>query len=211
MQNGTSLMNPKPDMLVIPPGEMTGQIRNRMEPTNRGLRVVNPRGEEFDDIKDKIEKQPRLRYAGMRAHQELAAQALSVGATQKMAAKYAGVSPRQIKKYLTDPDFRARIEELRVLLGSRIKGRLLRELNRRTNGINMKNIELLDLLRIWDRMNGPQGGKGMHLQVEGDVNVTNYDGILAALFSPNSGPNGGDIPTYESEGLQLPSGDPSID
>lgn len=198
-------------MLIIPPEEMTGQIRNRMEPTNRGLRVVNPRGEDFEEIKDKIERTPRLRYAGMRAHQELAAQALSVGATQKMAAKYAGVAPRQIKKYLTDPDFRARIEELRTLLGSRIKGRLLRELNRRTNNINMPNIELLDLLRIWDRVAGPQGGKGMHLQVEGDVNVTNYDGILAALFAPNSGPDSGDIPTYEPGSIRLPSGDPPVD
>jgi hypothetical protein len=204
-------MAARPDLITIPPEEMTGHIRNRLVPANRNLKLLNPTYKDSDDYKEQIAKNPRLKYAGMRAHMEMAAQAIAVGATQKMAAKYAGVSPRQIKKYYTDPDFRTRIEELRNLLTSRIKGKILRELNRRTNGAELQNMELMDILRIFDRIAGPQGGKGMHLQVDGDVNVNNYDGILAALFPSNSGPDGGDFPTYESSGLRLPSGDSPVD
>ena len=122
-----------------------------------------------------------------------------------MAAKYAGVSPRQIKKYYTDADFRTRIEELRSLLASRLKGKILRELNRRMTGAGLKEMDLLDMLRVFDRVT--VGGKGMAINVEGDINVSQYDTILAALFAPNSSPNGGDFPGYEPEDVSLPSGD----
>jgi len=195
--------------LIIPPGEMTSQMRNRMDPTNRGLRLINPQGKDFEDHKDAISKMPRLRYAAMRAHQEMSAQVLAVGGTQKMAAKYAGVSPRQIKKYLTDADFRTRVEELRGLLASRIKGKILRELNRRTTGDHLKNMDLLDLLRVFDRVT--VGGKGMNsVVVEGDLNVNQnrYEAILAALFNPNASPESVDFPGYGPEDLSLSSGDP---
>lgn len=194
------------DLLVIEPKDMTSQVRNRLEPTNRGLRLVNPTGKDFEDHKEGFVKNPRMRYAAMRAHMEMAAQVIAVGGTQKMAAKYAGVSPRQIKKYYTDSDFRTRVEELRGLLASRIKGKILREINRRTSGEDLKNMELLDMLRVFDRVT--VGGKGMNITVEGDVNVENrYENILAALFSPNSGTDGGDFPGYEPEDISVSGGD----
>lgn len=199
----------KPDPIVLTPAEMTPGARRRIDATNRNLRVLNPQGRDHEDYKESIARNPRLRYAAMRAHMEMAAQALSVGATQKMAAKYAGVSPRQIKKYYTDPEFRTRIEELRNILASKIKGKLLREMNRRTTGMNLKNMDLLDLLRVFDRVTS--GGKGMSLHVDGDVNVNQYDTILQALFAPNARSNGGDFPVYGTDSLRLPGGDSPVD
>lgn len=151
-----------------------------------------------------------MRYAAMRAHQEMAAQALAVGATNKLAGQYAGVSPRQIKKYMTDPDFRARIEEHRATTTSRIRGKIIRELDRRTGSVQIKNMELLDLLRVMDRLT--TGGKGMAITVEGDVNVNNkYENILAALFAPDSGSNGGDFPSYGADDVLVPGRSSPID
>lgn len=187
--------------------------RKRLEPANRGLQILNPTGKEFEDYKEEIVKKPRLRYAAMRAHQEMAAQALAVGATQKLAAQYAGVSPRQIKKYQTDPEFRARIEEMRALMASKITGKIMRELDRRTDRATIKNMELLDLLRIMDRLTvGGKGmGKGIQVNVEGDVNVHKYENILAALFAPNSEPDGGDFPEYGPSDVLVPGTSSPVD
>lgn len=181
-----------------------------MESTNRGLSILNPKGKELEDYHEEIVKKPRMRYAAMRAHMEMSSQALAVGATQKLAAQYAGVSARQIKKYMMDPDFRARIEEHRATTTSRIRGKIVRELDRRTGPAVIKNMELLDLLRIMDRLN--TGGKGMAITVEGDVNVNNkYENILAALFSPNAGANGGDFPEYGASDILVPGTSSPLD
>lgn len=170
------------------------------------LKIVNPTAKDAEDIEEGLRRNPRTRYAAMRAHQEMAAMALASGSTQKMAARYAGVSPRQIKKYLQDPDFRSRIEELRVLATSRLKGKIIKELNRRTDGLNIRQMELLDLLRIFDRMT--TGGKGMAINVAGDMNVdaNRYETVLAALFSPDARSDGEDFQGYEPEDLSLSGG-----
>lgn len=162
--------------------------------------MINPTDKGLEEIEEGIKKgQPRARYTGMRAHQELAAQVLAVGGTQRLAAKYAGVSYRQIKKYYSSSDFRTRIEELRAVMASKIKGRIMNELSRRTDPKMIKNMELLDLLRVMDRLT--VGGKGMAIQVSGDVNVNNYETILASLFAVNPGSDGENIPVYEPAGL----------
>lgn len=181
-----------------------------MEATNRGLTILNPKGKDLEDYKEEIVKKPRIRYAAMRAHMEMAAQALAVGATQKLAAQYAGVSARQIKKYYQDPDFRARIEEHRATTTGRIRGKIIRELDRRTGSVAIKNMELLDMLRIMDRLT--TGGKGMAITVEGDVNVNNkYENILAALFAPNTTEDGSDFPSYGPEDILVPGTSSPID
>lgn len=197
-------------MVIIDPSEMTGAIRRRLEPTNRGLKVLNPTGKSEEDYQEGFAKQPRLRYAAMRAHQEMAAQALSTGSTQVMAARYAGVAPRQIKKYMGDPDFRARIEELRTVLASKMKGKIMRELNRRVTGARIKNMETLEMLRIFDRITA--GGKGMAIRVDGDVNVSNnYENILATLFATNPSDEVADFPQYGDPSTALPRGSTSLD
>lgn len=178
------------------------------------MKVLNPRGAKtVEEVESgMIKRNPRIRYSGMKARMEMAAQVLAVGGTQRLAAKYAGCSERQIKKYYTDPDFRVRIEELRTVLASKVKGRIFRELSRRTTSDKIKQMELLDMLRILDRIT--VGGKGMAINVSGDVNVgdTNYyEAILASLFNPNSGPDGGDFPVYEPDRIRLSSGSPPVE
>lgn len=202
-------MTTRPGQVYLPEDAGPGD-RKRLEPTNRGLAILNPKGLELEDYKEEIVKKPRMRYAAMRAHMEMASQALAVGATQKLAAQYAGVSARQIKKYMMDPDFRARIEEHRATTTSRIRGKIVRELDRRTGPAVIKNLELLDLLRIMDRLN--IGGKGMAITVEGDVNVNNkYENILAALFAPNPGADGSDFPEYGPSDILVPGTNSPID
>lgn len=193
------------ELIQVPPEKMTSQIRNRKQPTERALRVLNPRGEGQEEIQERIERNnPRMKYTAMRAHQEMAAQALAVGATQKMAAIYAGVSQRQIKKYYGDPDFRSRIEELRAVLASRIKGRIMNELNRRVTGKKIQRMDTLEMLRILDRMT--TGGKGMAINVQGDVNVNNYERVLNALFGVDPGSDGVDFPQFGDPSSALPGG-----
>lgn len=194
------------ELITIPPEKTTSQMRNRKGPTEQGLRLLNPKGEEEDETIQRFAANPRQKYAAMAAHKERAAQALAVGATQKMAAHYAGVSPRQIKKYYTDPQFRARIDELREILASKIKGKILREFNRRLTGNEIRNMEVMDLTRIFDRVT--TGGKGMAINVQGDMNVGDrYEAILAQLFAPDGGTESQDFPVYEPGSFSVSSGD----
>jgi hypothetical protein len=185
---------------------MTGAIRNRMGAVQEGLDLLNPRGASVEEMTEtNIDR--RVPYAAMNAHRERAAMAIATGATMKMAAAYAGVSVRQIKKYYEISDFRARIEEHRTVLMSRIRGRLLKEMGRRTAPTAIKRMELLDLLRVYDRMSGTTGGRGGVQIGEMNVNQTNYDTLVSALFTTNSGPEGGDFPELVIDGSPLPAGD----
>jgi len=181
-----------------------------VQEVNRGLKILNPTGKTAEDYTTQIRKNPRMRYSVMRGRQEMAAQALAVGSTQRMAAKYAGVSQRQVKKYYADPDFRARIEELRATLASRMKGRIMRELNRRLTGVQIQSMDTLEMLRIFDRIT--VGGKGMAINVAGDVNVNNkYEQILNALFSPDAPGDGEDFPQFGDRGLTVSGSSTPID
>jgi AcrR family transcriptional regulator len=142
---------------------------------------------------------------------ELSAQVLAVGGTFKMAAARAGCSVRQVKKYYSSADYRARIDELRSTLLSRLRGRIVRELERRTSDEKIQRMELLDLLRVYDRVLGPgKGAGGTHI---GEVNVTtnNYDTLLAALVAPDSGTEGVDFPILESTDFPLSGGSSPIE
>jgi hypothetical protein len=135
---------------------------------------------------------------------ELSAQVLAVGGTFKMAAARAGISTRQVKKYWMQDQFRSRVEELRMTLLSRLRGRIVRELERRTGDDAIKEMELLDLLRVWDRVGGGVKGPGGISIGEMNLTQTNYDHILAAIITPNAGSEGGDFPIFEPGDLLLP-------
>jgi hypothetical protein len=135
----------------------------------------------------------------------MAAVILASGGTFKMAATKAGVSVRQVKKYYTEVEFRARIEEMRQVMFSKVRGRVVKELVNRTDPGKIEKIELLDLLRVFDRVAGPVGGKA-GVNIAGDVNVTNtnYDTIIASLLAPESGEESSDFPRFELDSLRLP-------
>lgn len=195
----------------VPIGDdYTGHDMNLVPVVEEGSRILDPKNESFADRQVRISGQ-RKPYSAMRAHQEMAATALASGGSFRMAALKAGVSVRQVKKYYTEPQFRARIEELRASLFSKIRGRILKELEKRTDPANIERIELLDLLRVFDRVYGSPGGKGAGggVNIAGDINVTNtnYDTILAQILASNTESEGGSFPSFELDSLRLPGAD----
>lgn len=173
------------------------------------VEIIDPKNESFAERSERLRGQ-RKSYAAMRAHQEMAAVVLAGGGTFRMAATKAGVSVRQVKKYYTEPDFRKRIDEMRTVMFQKVRGRLVKELEKRTRPGSIERIELLDLLRVYDRVYGSPGGKGGGgIQIAGDVNVnqSNYDTIIAQILASNTGAEGVDFPDFELDSLSLSEGD----
>lgn len=193
--------NPPPK-LIYRDQYPSSEVQNKLPMVQQGLKIIDPHSTTEEEFVDKYQQQ-RKPYAPMRAHKELAAQVLAVGGTYKMAAARAGVSVRQVRKYVSEADFRQRVEELRTTMLSRVRGRIMTELSRRTTPEKIQELEILDLLRVWDRVVGPRGsGNTMNI---GEVNVHNsYDNILAAIVSPDTGEESRDFPRFESSGPAIP-------
>jgi hypothetical protein len=193
---------PKKRRELLPiPTNATRNDKKKAEAAREAMEILDPKRETFDERQERLGRN-RVPYAGMVAHQEMAAMVLAAGGSYKLAAAKAGVSVRQVKKYYTSADFRARIDELRKFSFSKILGRVLKELERRTDPDKIGNIDLLDLLRVWDRVAGTPGKGAGGLNI-GEINVTNnnYDSILAALLSPDTGTKGRNFPIYRPEEL----------
>jgi hypothetical protein len=171
--------------------------KNLLPMVREGLSIIDPKNETFEERSNRL-RASRIKYAPMQAHMELAALALAAGGSFSIAAAKAGVSRRQVKKYYTDGEFRARIEELRNLMFSKVRGRVIKELENRTEPGKIEQIELLDLLRVFDRVAGPIGGKA-GVNVAGDLNVSanQYDTIISAVLAQNTGPEEPDFPIFE--------------
>jgi hypothetical protein len=195
------------ELVVVPEGA-SRQLRQKAEAITPAMEILDPKRETFEERQERLENK-RVPYASMAAHKEMAAMVLAAGGTYRLAAAKAGISVRQVKKYYTTADFRARIDELRKTTFSKILGRLLKELEERTKPGVIENIELLDLLRVWDRVAGSpgKGPGGMNI---GEINVTNnnYDALLAALVSAKRSGEGGDFQEYGPEDLLLPGESP---
>jgi hypothetical protein len=191
------------ELLPIP-ADANNALRKKAEAARESMEILDPKRETFEERQQRLEGK-RVPYAGMVAHQEMAAMVLASGGTYKLAAAKAGVSVRQVKKYYQSADFRTRIDELRKTTFSKILGRVLKELENRTDPKKIGKIDLLDLLRVWDRVAGDprRGPGGMNI---GEINVTNnnYDAILAALVSSNAGGESSDFQEYRPEELLLP-------
>lgn len=140
------------------------------------------RGEEaiYNEL---IEQGVRPAYAAMAAHQEIAANMLACGATLGEAANRAGVSEVTISKYWSDMSFRRRVIELRSIVMDGISGRIVSELDRRTRGRNLQNMELSDLIKVFDRTNPKPTAAGRNVSVAGNLTVTqlNYEGLSAEI------------------------------
>lgn len=186
--------------------DYSGHDRNLLPAVVEGVKLIDPQNETFAERQERLRGQ-RKPYASMRAHQEMAATVLAAGGSMRMASLKAGVSIRQVKKYYTEPDFRKRIEEMRSTMFQKVRGRVVKELEKRTRGGMIDRIELLDLLRIFDRVYGSPGGKGgSGVNIAGDINVTNtnYDTLVAQILAANTEAEGGDFPSFELDSLRLP-------
>lgn len=204
MEAGATGKNGQKHDIAILDGD-SGMVRRRAPVVEEGLKVLKLKGEE-ELIEGNIKK--RVRYAAMHAHREMAAAVLAVGGTRKMASRKAGVSVRQIQKYWEDPDFRERIQELQELLGGRVRGKVMKEINRRTSPVMIKRMELLDLLRVGDRFGL---GRGKNAAVNTEVNIHNYESIFNSVFLADSEEESEDFPTFEPTRLALSGGDSPVD
>lgn len=198
----------KKRQLVPVPDDASPNLKKKAEAIKPAMEILDPKRETFEERQERLENK-RIPYASMVAHKEMAAMVLAAGGTYRLAAAKAGISVRQVKKYYTTADFRARIDELRKTTFSKILGRVLKELEVRTDPAVIGNIELLDLLRVWDRVAGSpgKGAGGMNI---GEINVTNnnYDALLTALVSAKREGQSADFPEYRPEDLLLPGESP---
>lgn len=184
-------------------------IRTRLPAVREGISILDPKRRTEEEQIEAFEKR-RVPYSAMQAHREMAAQVLAVGGTFKMASMRAGVSMRQIRKYYGEADFRSRIDELRSTMLSKVRGRVMAELSRRTDASSIKRIELLDLLRIYDRVATTNGRGHQGVTIAGDVNVNQYDTIIQALLSSNPSSESSNFPLVELEGSALPGEDSPV-
>lgn len=185
---------------LAPQRRMTPQIRNKVDVVEQNLRVLAPGEDDLDVQEQKKEfgERRRQKYAMMRSHMEVAATVVAAGGSYEMAANQAGVSERQVRKYMSDSDFRARVEELRELLMGRVRGRIQEEFARRTEPGKIERLEIMDLARIYDRTGAGTEGNASS---EGAMN---YDRILQQIFITNSGPESSGFPEYGDEELSIP-------
>lgn len=197
----------KGDLITFKPGDMTGNIRNKLPMVEQGMKILAPRGEDFKKIADDFTTRRRLPYGQMRARMEMASSILATGGTNKMAARYAGVSIRQIKKYWQDAEFRQRIEEKRKVLMSRVQGRIVKELDRRTDQEEIVDMELMDLLRIFDRT---VGGKDRAIGDTININTT-YENIFEQILNSDAPEEGANFPDYGSQDLRLSEGSSPVE
>ena len=191
----------------------SSQMRRRAPVVKEGLKLIKVKSE-VELIEDNTKK--RVRYAAMHAHREIAAAVLALGGTRKQASRKAGVSTRQIQKYYSDPDFRERIQELQELAGNKIRGRVMKEVSRRTDPVLIKKIDLLDLLRIGDRF-GLGRGNASAINIS-QTEINNYEAIFNDVFlgdDPEQLTDGEaeseDFPTFEPSRLALSGGDSPVD
>lgn len=156
-----------------------------------------------------VEAGVRPPFAAMAAHQEIAAVILAAGGTLGEAANRAGVTEVTVSKYWARDSFRRRVQELRSIVVDGINGRIVGELDRRTKGRNLQDMEITDVLRIYDRTNPKQSARdGRAVTVAGNLNVTqlNYAGIEAEISRPDSAEESADFVVLGADGHPVAEG-----
>jgi hypothetical protein len=181
-------------------------VRHRLPTVQERMKLIGARHQQ--DIEEEYIKK-RVPYASMRSHMEVAAIVIAAGGTQKMAAAKAGVHVRQIKKYASNPDFRARVKELQEVTVNKILGKVVKEIDRRTGPEIIKKMELMDLLRVGDRV-GLGRGNG-NTVINDNSQTTSYEATFNALVFPDAGEKGADFPEFEPTDLALSGGDSPLE
>ena len=199
------------EVKVMP--EDGARARKRAPVVEENLKIL--RAPEKTTLEQKA-LQKRVRYAAMQTHMEIAAIVLAAGGTATQAANKAGIGKRQVRKYMESGDFRDRIIELQETLGNRIRGRIMKEIGRRTAPEFIEKMELLDLLRVGDRFGLGRGNASVI--VNDNREIHNYENTFNALFHGEdqkrlSDPSaeGVDFPEFEPTSLALSGGDSPVD
>jgi hypothetical protein len=127
-----------------------------------------------------------------------------------MAGAKAGVSDRQIRKYMTDSDFRSRVLELREKLTNQVHGAILNRFSELVADNNIKNLEVMDLVRIFDRVVGTSQG-GRTPVVNTGEGQEKYDSFLQQITVVVNSGQGPDFPEFEPGDLRLSEGSSQVD
>lgn len=97
----------------------------------------------------------RARYAALETRKELAAVILGAGGTLEEAGANAGVAASTVSNYLVDPDFRARVEELRSIVRNKVAGRIEAWMDRYTaDSGKLDEKDPKNVLAVYDRIAG---------------------------------------------------------
>lgn len=177
----------------------TPQIRRKLPVVEENLAVLAPNPGDLDHevLKKDYSDRQRLKYASLRSHMEIAATVIAAGGSYAIAAEKAGVNPRQVRKYMTDSEFRDRVRELRELLMGQVRGRIIEEFGRRTEPEKIQRLEIMDLARIFDRTSGDSVSPE-------SIETRKYDTIIQQVFIANAAPESSDFPEYEYEDVSVP-------
>jgi hypothetical protein len=178
---------------------------NRLPVVEKNMAILT-NGKPQDPLRLQADIAKREKYSSMKSHMEMAAVVLAAGGTQRMAAQHAGVSKRQVHKYITSSQFRERVAELREIIKSRVGGRILAEFVRRTEPETIGRMEILDLTRIYDRVEA-NAFQMAPTEVEVTPAQQKHDSFLQQIININTGDEKPDFPSYESSYVQLPEGD----
>ncbi len=196
----------------IPAEQMQPADKLRMPGVEHGIRVITRRetGHDTSELQKNFDVEfddtGRRRYAPMAVHKEKAATALSTGASYKLAAAYAGVSVRTIKNYQQSASFRQRVAELRESLMGQLQGRLVAEFLRRTEPDKIANLEIMDLVRLFDRAAGIGKANLSQKQLEDTTGADRYETIIEQILRIDTGGQSTDFPSFENGDFQLSAG-----
>lgn len=193
----------KHEIVVVDPSSYD---RRRLPEVQERMKLIGAKHQQ--DLEEEYVKK-RVPYAAMRSRMEVAAIVIAAGGSHKMAAAKAGVHPRQIQKYVSNPDFRTRVAELQETTVKKILGKVVKEIDRRTKPEVIKKMELMDLLRVGDRV-GLGRGNGNTVINDNSQN-TSYEATFNALVFPDSSEKGADFPEFEPTDLALSGGDSPVD
>lgn len=180
------------------------RVKNRIPVVEDNLKLIGKKAKTSDEVEE-ITIEKRQRYAEMKGHMEVAAAVLAAGGSPKIAGRKAGVSGRQVRKYMESAVFRERVQELQETLGNRIRGRVLKEVSRRTSPSMIRKMELLDLLRVGDRVGL---GRGNASSISINTEIHQYESTFAQVVLSDAGEESEDFPTYEPTDLSVSGGNP---
>ena len=195
----------------------SSQTRRKAEAASEHLKTL--RMPDPDKVEEKAVLK-RQRYAPMKRNMEIAAYVIAAGGSVKLAARKTGLSTRQIRKYQSMGDFRDRVVELHELLATRVRGKVIKEVDRRTSPKMIKKMELLDLLRVGDRFGLGRGAGSVIVNDNREIN--HYEATFNALFHKSGSTEdserlldaeeeGADFPEFEPTSLALSGGDSPVD
>lgn len=171
----------------------------------QGLRPAEMRHKNLQDVRE-----GRTRYASLPVKKEIAAVVLAAGGSIAQAAKAVGCTRAAIRRYLQEDAFRERVGELQAQTSTLVTGRILQEFDKRTRPEEIQKLEVLDLTRILDRVQG----QTPHAQDAKRKEEEPHDGdqyvfALQQIINVDGGSEGEDFPAFTAEDLRLSGGDPS--